>query len=60
MTLEIPQAMAQQKAEAQAMEIQLRIIAVQAACGCAKPGEPLKTTQERITALSKYLFSGKV
>jgi hypothetical protein len=52
--------MAQQKAEAQAMEIQLRIIAVQAACGCAKPGEPLKTTQERITALSKYLFSGKV
>ncbi len=48
------------KTEAQQMELQLRIIAVQTAMAAAKPGEPVKDTMERVGALSGYLFSGVV
>jgi len=50
----------EKRAAIQQMELQLRIIAVQAATNCAKPGEPTKTTLERVSALSGYLYSGKI
>lgn len=50
----------QRKLATQQMELQLRIIAVENACKCAKPGEDPKTTLERVNALSGYLYTGLV
>jgi hypothetical protein len=50
----------EKQAAAQQMELQLRIIAVQAATACAKPGEETQKTLERVQALSGYLYSGKI
>jgi len=47
------------KQASQTMEIQLRIIAVEAAVKVAKPGESPKETLARVAAISGYLYTGK-